>query len=94
MKTLLLLLLPFVGMCQKPKSEIDLLSIRLSVLFAGYKEYCYADSSQTKDHSGCQTHVTDGNWSSCVDWNGKYVFIHRQPTFEGFMEYVEKITSK
>lgn len=150
MKTLLLLLLPFVGICQvsiymdadscilteirpsefpsqgavpvsnpkdwdknatpqEPSSDFKMLNIRLSILFFKYKLECFADSAESKGFAICTHKECVEQYISRSKANNEslsktgsfaypghtrrcYKFQHRQPTFEGFMEYVDKLS--
>jgi len=91
MKTLLLLLLPFVGMGQTNRKETYLSFSTLNELFLRYKKECYADSALHFPSGDDIFYISVDNQMTLSE-RMKPFWVHRKPTFEGFMEYVEKIS--
>ena len=101
MKTIILLIFCFsIGMGQNSREEGDTVYIEVTCddssipmpvdqpitredLFR-YAEECYNDSTEIQVYNGCGI-------SGCCVWHGyKDVWIHKEPTFPGFIEWLGK----
>ena len=65
-------------------------------LYDEYEQECYKDSTQTEHHitDGTPCYGTSRNWDdfTCIT-PGHYdemTWVHKEPTFQGFMEFIRK----
>lgn len=72
---------------KREPSGKDYLVEGLPKLYSRYEKECYADSTNTRVHqSNGQTCIVD--WECIISSHWKYIWLHRQPTFSGFIEYL------